>query len=354
MNLLLFNLATDADDPILAFTTTWLNRLAQHYEHVDVITMRSGRLATAPNVRVYSLGKERGASEARRLLTFYRLLFRLLRQRRYGACFAHMQPLFALLGWPLLAAARVPITLWYVHRSRHWSVRLARFVVRRVVSSTQDSFPFATARLRVVGHGVDTGFFRPGGAPVAASLAYVARLSAVKHHDTLLRAAQHVPGLRLVIVGGVPAGEGPAYREALQRTVEALGITGRVLFAGPQPPEGVRDACQQAALSVNLSPRGLYDKSALEAMACGVPTICSNPAFAPVLGSDAPRLLIPSETDHAALAERIQALLALPDAERAAIGLRLRDAVVRTNSLDMLIPRLVSVINTGELAEEGA
>ncbi len=352
MNLLLFNLATDADDPILAFTTAWLNRLAQHYEHIDVITMRSGRLATAPNVRVYSLGKEHGASEARRLLRFYAVLFRLLRQRRYGACFAHMQPLFALLAWPVLAALRVPVTLWYVHRSRHWMVRFGRFAARRVVSSTRDSFPFPTPKLRVVGHGVDTGFFRPGGTPAPETLVYVARLSAVKHHDTLLRAAQHTPGLRLVIVGGVPAGEGPAYLHGLQRTAEALGISGRVAFAGPQPPEGVRAACQQAALSVNLSPRGLYDKSALEAMACGVPTICSNPAFAPVLGEDAPRLLIPSETDHAALAERIQALLALPEAERAAIGLRLREAVVRTNSLDVLIPRLVSVINTGELAEE--
>jgi len=41
VNLLLFNLATDADDPILGFTTGWLNRLAAHYTQVDVITMRN-------------------------------------------------------------------------------------------------------------------------------------------------------------------------------------------------------------------------------------------------------------------------------------------------------------------------
>ncbi len=78
MNLLLFNLATDADDPILGFTTGWINRLAPHYEHIDVITMRVGRLAVAPNVRVYSVGKERGYGEARRALEFYRLLIGLL------------------------------------------------------------------------------------------------------------------------------------------------------------------------------------------------------------------------------------------------------------------------------------
>ena len=45
--LLVFNLATDADDPLLAFTTVWLNRLAEHYDSVDVITMRAGRLDVA-------------------------------------------------------------------------------------------------------------------------------------------------------------------------------------------------------------------------------------------------------------------------------------------------------------------
>ncbi|MBL8145083.1 MAG: hypothetical protein JNL34_01745, partial [Anaerolineae bacterium] len=65
--LLVFNLATDADDPVLGFTTVWVNRLAAHYEAVDVITMRVGRLDVAGNVHVWSVGKERGWSEPRRV-----------------------------------------------------------------------------------------------------------------------------------------------------------------------------------------------------------------------------------------------------------------------------------------------
>ncbi|MBZ0286039.1 MAG: hypothetical protein K8I30_00385, partial [Anaerolineae bacterium] len=92
MKLLLFNLATDADDPVLGFTTVWINALARQCEQIDVLTMRAGRLALAENVRVFSVGGEKGDSEPRRAVEFYRILFDLLRRTRYDACFAHMQP----------------------------------------------------------------------------------------------------------------------------------------------------------------------------------------------------------------------------------------------------------------------
>src|SRR2546428_2863676 len=40
VRILLFNLATDSDDPILGFTTRWIKALAKHVERIHVITMR--------------------------------------------------------------------------------------------------------------------------------------------------------------------------------------------------------------------------------------------------------------------------------------------------------------------------
>lgn len=127
----------------MGFTTRWLNELAKHYETLDVVTMRAGRLATAPNVRVYSVGKERGLSEPARALRFYAILARLLRRKRYARCFAHMMPLFAVMGAPLLKAARVPILLWYTHRQNHRLLQLAERVAWQVVTASADSFPFS-------------------------------------------------------------------------------------------------------------------------------------------------------------------------------------------------------------------
>jgi hypothetical protein len=125
MNLLVFNLAMDADDSTLGHTTAWTNALARRCDHVSVITMTAGRLAVDPNVEVRSLGKERGASEPCRLRRFYGLVRSALRARRIDACFAHMAPLFTVLFAPVARRAGVPILLWYAHTSVTPVLRLA-------------------------------------------------------------------------------------------------------------------------------------------------------------------------------------------------------------------------------------
>lgn len=352
MNLLLFNLATDAEDTILAFATTWINQFARHYDAVDVITMRVGRLETAGNVRVFSVGKEKGYSEPKRAASFYAILSRLLRERHYDACFAHMMPLFAVMGAPLLGAYHVPVTIWYNHKSRHWTARYGRYIARRVVTSAPDSFPFLTPKLRVVGQAADTDFYTPSGSREGSTITYVARLSPIKHHETLLHALAELPGARAILVGGTPPGQDSAYETRLRDQAKALGLEDRVEFTGGQTPAGVRAAYGKAAVSVNLSPPGLFDKTALEAMACGVPTIVSNSGFGRALAGRADLLLIDNETDPRLLAAKLRSVLALPAEERERIGLSQRQAVIDHFSLHVLIPRLVSVINTGELPAE--
>lgn len=351
-DLLLFNLATDADDPILSFTTTWINRLAAHFDHVDVLTMRAGRLDLRPNVRVDSVGKERGYGEARRAAEFYRLLGARLSERRFCACFAHMMPLFAVMGWPLLRARRVPITLWYTHRQAGRVLRLAERVSQRVVTAAPDSFPITTPKLRPIGHGIDTDFFIPADdAPSdAATIVYVARIMPIKRQDALIRALADVPDAHIRLVGAVPGDvpEAGRYRADLERLAAELGVADRVTFTGPLPPEGVRAELRSAALAVNLSPVGLFDKAALESMSCGVPTIVTNPAFDPLLGDPPDRLRVADVVDPAELAARLRTLLALATPARAALGADLRARVIAAHSLDALIPRLVRVLRTGE------
>ena len=156
LRLLWFNLVTDADAPVQGFTTDWINVLAQRSTTIDVLTMQAGRIAVADNVQVYSVGKEKGYSEPRRALEFYKLLRQILKKQRHDACFAHMQPLFAVMGAPLLKAANIPTTLWYAHKSVTPKLWLAEKVVHRVVTPSPESFRINSPKVRVVGHGVDT------------------------------------------------------------------------------------------------------------------------------------------------------------------------------------------------------
>jgi glycosyltransferase involved in cell wall biosynthesis len=349
MNLLLFNLATDADDPILGFAIGWINRLAASYERIDVVTMRAGRLTTAANVWVHSVGKEKGYSEPRRAAAFYGILSRLLRERHYAACFAHMMPLFALLSAPLLKPRRIPITLWYTHRQAHRVLRLAAAVSDRIVTAVPDSFPLKTDKLRVLGHGIDTEFFAPGTTQPAAppTIVHVARLMKIKHQATLIHALAQVPEAQAAFIGDVPPGADVDYRTELERLARDLGVAARVTFAGNQSAEGVRDWNRRATLAVNLSPMGLFDKAALEGMAVGVPTIVASSAFDDVIGENSLRL---DDLDNAhELAERLRGVLELPQGDRRALGMAQRSRVVEAHSLDGLTRKLVSVLNTGEL-----
>lgn len=352
MRLLLFNLATDETDPVLAFACDWIRHLARQCDSIDVLTMRRGDYVLPDNVRVFSAGREHGWGKARRAVNFYVQLLRLLSGRRYDACFAHMIPLFAGLGGPVLQARGVPITLWYTHRQHSWQLRLGQAWARRIVSADESSYPYASDRLRVLGHGIDTDYHSPRSQRAADEaeplVVQVARLSAIKNQATTIRAVGQLP-VRLALIGGVQPGFPDSYRAGLQSLIDDLGLSARCRLVGDQSREETLAWYRRAWVAVNMSPPGLFDKAVLESMACGLPTIVANPAFAPLLGEHSDLLLTDSPEDVRGLQERIARISQLSSGERAAIGAALRNHVARQHSLPRLIDRLMSVLQTGEL-----
>ncbi|MAU08425.1 MAG: hypothetical protein CL607_01285 [Anaerolineaceae bacterium] len=351
LRLLLFNLVTDADHLVLAFTTDWINELAPYCEYIDVVTMQVGRLAVADNVRVFSVGRELGYSEPRRAVEFYRILRNLRSEREYDACFAHMMPLFAVMGAPLLRG--IPITTWYTHRQRSTTLRLATAASHRVISAVASSFPYDTDKLRPLGHGIDTDFFVP---PAQAHdkpprVVQVARLTPIKNQHILLNAAATLD-CEVVLVGDTAEGYSTDYREELKQLAVELGMTERVTFTGRQTPEQVRNWYQNATLAINLSPPGLFDKAALEAMACGLPTLVSNDAFADLTGPQRMLLHISAPDATEELRQHLTTLLALTPLQRQQIGQQLRAGVVAHHSLQQLAKKVISVLRSGELPDD--
>jgi glycosyltransferase involved in cell wall biosynthesis len=359
--LLLFNLRTDADDHILGFTTRWLEAIAPHYSAVDVVTTHAGRIAVPENVTVYSVGREKGYGRIKRLRIFYATLWRLLRQHRYVACFAHMQPLFAVLSAPLLRLWGVPITTWYTHRSITRQLQGAVLVSRRLVTAVPSSFPIASPKVRAIGHGIDTDFFAPLApldvdstsdvpAPQHPRIVYVARLTAIKRQHLLIKACADLD-CEVVLIGDVPDGFGADYKAQLQEQInahQAQGKRARIIMAGAQTPQQLRQWYAGAHLGVNLAPLGLFDKAALEAMACAVPTLVSNPAFDDLLGEHVALLRVSDGDDVQTIRQAIIRILALSAQERANIGATLRTNVQNQHSLPKLMERLVAVLETGE------
>lgn len=358
LNLLIFNLMTDADAPGQGFNTAWINALAQRCATVDVLTMGIGRLALRENVRVFSVGREKGYSEPRRLLKFYRTLSRLLREKCYDACFAHMQPLFADLAAPLLLPRRIPITLWYAHKAVTPKLWLAEKVARHVVTPSPESFRIHSRKVRVVGHGVDTDLFAPAdpystsagaastqGAPF--TILSVSRIAPIKRLETLIAAAallrdQHgCEDFQVRIVGNTSERD-QDYTSKLYEQVAILRLDAIVHFDGALSQTALPEVYRAADVFVNLSDTGSVDKAVLEALACGVPAITANVAFRKMLALWGETLLV--EADAAQLAQRIMRLRQRTFEDRCALGLALREIVVRDHSLARLADLLVGEV----------
>lgn len=349
--LLLFNLRTDVDDHILGFTTRWINELALYYKHVDVLTTHKGRLTVADNVTVYSTGRDAGYGRFRQLGQFYGTLSSLLLKNRYDACFAHMQPMFATLAAPLLRLRGVKVTTWYTHRQLNRMVLMAEKWSYRIVSADKSSFPIDTVKLRPTGHGIDTDFFAPDKSQkhIPHRIVQVARLTEIKNQHILIEAVKDLD-CEIVLIGDIPDGYDDRYKQKLKQQVGKLNLEDKVIFAGAQTAQEVVDWYNSVTIAVNLSPSGLFDKAVLESMACAVPTIISNPAFESLTTPYQNILQIDAPDDVTALRQALKKILTLSQEERQQIGFHLREQVIAEHSLTSLIPKIISVMHSGELS----
>jgi glycosyltransferase involved in cell wall biosynthesis len=255
--------------------------------------------------------------------------------------FVHMCPEYLIAGWPLFARHRKPVMLWYAHRQANRRVRMGERMADVVGTVSETSFPFASPKVRALGHGIPTDRFVPKGAPAPGRLIAVGRITPIKRLELLIDAVGLLrkDGIdaRLDLWGEPAVPSDRAYKEHLQRRIARLGLGGAVAFRGAAPHDRMPEIDASAAVALNACPDGALDKAVLEAMSCGTPVVVTNRNFAEVLGADAASCL--AAGDPAAIAAGIRSHLAETDH---GLGARLRAAVERAHSLTRLIGRIIT------------
>jgi glycosyltransferase involved in cell wall biosynthesis len=313
--------------------------------------MWAGRLELPDNVHVYSVGKERGYSEARRAVEFYRLLFRLLRRHRYDACFSHMSELFAVMAGPVLRARRIPLTLWYAHGTVTPRLRLAERLVDRVVTSHPDSFQVSSPKLQAIGQAIDLEVFKPVPVEDRAARPFtvlaVGRIAPIKRVDVIVEGfARFVPKatgpVRLRLVGPIDDVDA-AYAAELKNQARRLGVDHLVEFAGAAPRASLPAEYSAADVVVNLTVSGAFDKTALEAMACGTPLVSSNQGMVDEVTAVDSRLGLAEPPDPDQLASALAYVEGLGVDGRADLGRALCDRM-RRHALSTFAARLLAAM----------
>ena len=277
----------------------------------------------------------------------------LVLRRQIDVVFVHMVPLYAILAAPWAKLRRVPMVMWYTHKSVNWKLKLAHGLVDRVVTASAESFRLPSDKVVVTGHGINTDVFKPvedAHPEHPFTVLSVGRISPIKDYETLIEAAdilvnQHGQrSLRFVVVGDAGTPEQVAYREQLVAEIQQRGLASNFELEGAVPYRRVVDYCQQADLSVNLCPTGGLDKAVLEAMACGVVPITSNRAFEPLLGQQTERLMF-RESDPVDLARAVEWVAGMSPDQRQALGLALRERVEREHSVERLMEQLAALFS---------
>jgi teichuronic acid biosynthesis glycosyltransferase TuaC len=233
---------------------------------------------------------------------------------------------------------RVPVVLTLrglEHRLSAYRLRRPQFsfAVRgadRVVAVSEDLRAAALAagaapeRVRTIPNGVDTALFKPGDRAAARRslglaaegtyLLTVGSLSERKGAHLVLEAlgqlADRFPSLRYLIVGGAGA-EGDE-GEALRRRAGALGVSDRVVFAGPRSRLELPDWYNAADLFVLPSSLEGCPNVVVEALACGTPVVATAAGGIPQLLADPETGMIVPRRDAEAVAASLAAALARP------------------------------------------
>ncbi len=102
----------DPSHDIAGFVLDWIRALAARLERLEVVALEVVDQAGADlpeNVRVHSLGKERGYARPRLLLQSQLALARAL--ARADFLFCHMMPVYALVSAPLCRIRNIPLLL---------------------------------------------------------------------------------------------------------------------------------------------------------------------------------------------------------------------------------------------------
>ena len=347
IKLLIITQKVDSNDDVLGFFHEWIREFSKKCGKVTVICLKLGQYDLPSNVKVMSLGKERGLGKLRYLLNFYKYIWQ--ERKNYDAVFAHMNPQYIPLGWPVWKLLGKKMSLWYAHGHVPPMLKIADHLTDIAFASTPEGYRLPSKKLKIVGQGIDVNKFRPAEGKAIKEffkIVSVGRISPSKDYETLIGAIELLSpsGKFKIEIAGSPANPSDKdYLENLKRLVSEKALSVIVEFIGPIANKNLPPFLQSADLFVNMGHTGSLDKANLEAMACGLPLLTCNEAYENILGEYKSMLMYPKR-DVRSLSEKIGMIINLNQQEREKISHYLRQIVVRDHNLEELVNKISAIL----------
>ncbi len=352
MKLLIITQTVNQHDSNLGFFCAWLKEFGRQMESVDVICNSRGELDLSSNVRIFSMGKERGLGRLRRYINFKIYIWRLIFNA--DAIFIHMIPAWVILVWPIAFLLRKKIYLWYTHGSVSWSLKIAEKMVAKIFTASENSCRLNSSKILVVGHGIDVELFSSKGGfafggnsekeelPFGVKLLSVSRISRSKDLTTLILGvtelvAHGYEDITLDIIGAPILDNDISYLKELYDLVKKNNLENKVFFLGAKKYDEMQKVYSEHNIFLHSSRTGSLDKVVLEALSMGLQVITSSESY----GEYSQAVIKFKEVDPIDLTEKIIGVISQKEIQYNVLGVTL---VKEKASISQVIKRVTSLI----------
>lgn len=340
MKLLIITQKVGREDDIFGFFHSWIEKLAAKFETINTICLELGQYSLPSNVKVWSLGKEKGKSKLEQVSCFYKYIWNL--RKDYDLVFVHMNSIYIVLAGAFWKFAKKKLFLWCNHRYAGPTARLGTKLADAVFYTSPFAFSASLKNSKIMPVGINTKVFRRNDniKKEKNSILCLGRISAVKKIDVLIKTANYLDkegrDFNLDIVGKPEKGDENYFRK-IKNLSKSLEAKGKIKFLGNIPNYKTQEIYNRAEVYVNLTPSGSFDKTIIEAIACEtIPMVC-NESLRDIL----PDFLIFKEGDAEDLKEKIVNVLNIPTEEKETLAQRIRVLAVQKHGLDALIKEII-------------
>lgn len=335
----------DKDDGLAGFTYSWVKKIGENVDSLNVICLYQGNVSDLPNnISIYSVGKEKKIGKIKSLINFCILANRLI--KKCDGVFCHQNPEYTIAIWPWAKLFRKKIVTWYTHGSVSFRLRLVEKMADVILTASKDSFRLPSKKVFVTGHGIDVNLFKPSNHENSNNLfkiLTVGRISPTKDYESMIKALailpeQDINHIQFDIIGQPGLVGQKIYFENLKKMVEVMKLNNQINFLGAKPNSEIPNFLRAADLFINLSGTGSLDKAVLEAMACGCLVLTSNFAFKDILPSE----LFVLQNNPKQLAQKIKSLIDFDNSTRNNLKEKMINEVVTHHNLDNLIKIIIT------------
>ena len=278
----------DEKSQVFSHQVDVVNKLADKYDQVTVLTGLIGTYKVSSNVKVFScnwIPGKRFFSLCRFMMKF----LQLLGSNKFTCIFSHMTSVQSTFISPITRVLRIRHYLWYAHTSDNIYLQISRALTNGIITSTPGSCPIKGRKVYAIGQSVDSKFFNKKlrlETPII-KLIHIGRFDPSKNIESIVAEIKQLrdehPGLKLNIIGSPSSDKFQQYMESVKSKFMADVQIGWLTFTPAIERIKLPDELKKYDCFVHAF-QGSLDKTLVEATFSAIPVATVNKEYLKIFG----------------------------------------------------------------------